>query len=205
MTKIIDIRKEDPREKKAKKMGRLRKGLLAPIFILLAIICFAAPFPSWIYSIVKSVQFNASCGGYLEMAADANSVDIAEGHLTTAITYLEEHDLTHGYTKIFVYKPTNDIGLWYNNLKTAQYQLQEMIKNADSNELEKSNMLMKLRETLLDEDGCLTLPMGIERAKEYTLTFWLNVTLCILWIGGGVCCYFAHDMISYNPYEYYSW
>lgn len=152
------------------------------IFIVTAIIMFIVPFPSWIYSIVKWIKFDAKCGNYLQLSADANSIEIAEKHLTKAIEYLEKNNITSGYTKIFVYKPKNDIGLWYANLKSAQKQLQDIIKKGDCSELEESNMLMKLRETLLNEDDYPTLPLGISNHHNYTLIFWLNCTLWLSWV-----------------------
>lgn len=148
------------------------------VLIILAIVLAIVPCVTWGYSIVKDMQFDASCGDYLKLAADANSIDVAEKHLSTAVSYLEANDLTSGYTKIFIYYPTNDIGLWYENLKTAQAQIQEMQANGYT-ELEQSNMLMKLRETILDDDGTLTHPEGISIAANYTLMFWLNI---LLWL-----------------------
>lgn len=164
------------------------------VLIILAIILFLTPVVPWTYSIVKGIQFDANCGDYLRLAADANDIEVAEKHLTKAITYMEENDLTSGYTKIFVYKPVNDFGLWYENLKTAQTQLQEM-KASEYTELEESNMLMKLRETLLTEEGCLTHPDGVSMKNNFTLMFWLNTFLWLpcwglgifLWIFFMVC------------------
>ena len=163
------------------------------LFIILAIICFISPFFSWIPSIVNGIQFGANCGNYLELSADANSIEIAEKQLTKAVDYLEANNLTSGYTKIFVYYPKNDIGMWYDNLKSAQLQLQETIKKSNYTELEESNMLMKLRETILDDDGCLTHPEGISLHPNYTVMFWLNITLWLLWILGGVFCFLAYE------------
>ena len=146
------------------------------VLIILAIILFIVPCIPWTVTLVKSIQFEANCGDYLRLAADANSIDMAERHLSTAITYLEDNNLTSGYTKIFVYYPKNDLGLWYENLKTAQTQLQEM-QVSDYTELDQSNMLMKLRETILDEDGSLTHPEGISLIPNYALMFWLNMLL----------------------------
>ena len=157
------------------------KKTLAIILVALLII---APFFTWIYTGIQNLKFNATCGDYLKLAADANSVELAEKHLSTALTYLEENNLTSGYTKIFIYKPSNDIGLWYDNLKTAHTQLVEML-DAGYTELEQSNMLMKLRETILDDGGALTHPMGISHVHIFTLMFWLNVTL---WLP---CWFFA--------------
>ena len=163
------------------------------LFIILAIICFASPFFSWIPSIVNGIQFSANCGNYLELSADANSIEIAEKQLTKAVDYLEENNLTSGYTKIFVYYPKNDIGMWYDNLKSAQTQLISMLEKEEITELEESNMLMKLRETILDDDGCLTHPIGISLHPNFTVMFWLNCTLWLLWILGGVFCFLAYE------------
>lgn len=162
--------------------------------IIFAIVLFVLPCIFWGYSIVKGVQFSANCGDYLELAADSNNIDLAEKHLSTAISYLESHGLTHGYTKIFIYKPTNDIGLWYENLKTAQTQLQEM-QASEYTELEQSNMLMKLRETILDNDGMLTHPVGISMVSIYTLMFWLNMLAWVpCWVLGTFLCFTAEDI-----------
>lgn len=165
------------------------------ILIILAIIMFVVPCIPWTISIVKGIQFTANCGDYLKLAADANSIDMAERHLSTAITYLEDNNLTSGYTKIFVYYPKNDLGLWYENLKTAQTQLQEM-QATDYTELDQSNMLMKLRETILDEDGTLTHPIGISLIPNYALMFWLNM---LLWIPGFV---FGIVLVAWASEEY---
>lgn len=152
------------------------------IFVFSIIIACFLPFPNYIYSIVKSVSFQANCKDYLSMAADANSIVLAEKHLTTAIDYLEENNLTSGQARLFVRYPKNDISLWYENLKSAQYQLKDMIADGDYTELEQSNMLMKLRETLLDDDGTVTLPLAISLQPHGTLLLWLNVTMWTFWV-----------------------
>ena len=160
---------------------------------VIGILCILAPFVTWIYSIVLTVQFNSNCSGYLELAGRANSVENAETNLTKAINYLEENDITSGANVIFVYRPENDIGIWYNNLKTAQIELQQMIADGNSTNLEKSNMLMKLRETLLNEDGGVIKPFDVEYGDMFTVLFWCNCTLWLLWIAGAACCYVAYD------------
>lgn len=163
------------------------------LFIILTIICFASPLFSWIPSIVNSIQFNANCGNYLELSADATSIEIAEKQLTKAIDYLEKNNLTNGYTKIFVYYPKNDIGMWYDNLKSAQTQLRNMLEKEEITELEESNMLMKLRETILNDDGYLAHPEGISLHPNYTVMFLLNATSWLLWALGGVFCLLAYE------------
>lgn len=155
------------------------------VVIICALICFIIPIAGWTHLIVKSIEFSANCGDYLELAADATNIEIAEKHLSKAIDYLEEKNLTNGYTKIFVYKPKNDIGIWYENLKNAHIQLQEMKEN-EVTELEESNTLMKLRETILSNDGVVTHPLGISVANNFTFVFWFNCTSWLLLVLGGV-------------------
>ena len=124
---------------------------------------------------------SSNCINYFEMAADANSVELAEKHLTSGIEYLEENNLTEGNTKIFVYRPTRDIGLWYENLKSAQSQLQKLISQEGLTELEESNALMKLRETLLNADGYVTYPTMITFYPNHFIWTWALWFIWILW------------------------
>lgn len=164
------------------------------LVIIIAIIFFIGGCVPWVYSIVKDIQFGANCRSYLKLAADANTIDVAEKHLSTAIEYIEKNNLDEGYTKIFVYRPTNDFGIWYENLKSAQTQLQDM-QQRDYTDLEESNMLMKLRETLMDEGSGITHPDGAAMKENYTLMFWLNMLLWIpCWVIGIILCFVADDM-----------
>ena len=163
------------------------------LLIILCVICTIIPLIVYGVGIVKTVKFNANCISYFQLAADANSVALAEKHLTSGINYLEQNNLTSGYTKIFVYKPTNDIGLWYENLKSAQLQLQELNEKEELTELEESNSLMKLRETLLDNQGTVTHPEGIMFHPSYASYFWTAVFIWMLWILA-----FAFGVVAYE-------
>lgn len=92
-------------------------------------------------------------GGYLKRAADANTIAIAEEQLKTALKNMDASGLDKGSSHIFFAMPSTDIGFWHNNLKTSLEELQGLSKDASA--LEKSNMLIKLRETILDhsKDG----------------------------------------------------
>ena len=162
-------------------------------FIVLCIICIIIPIIVYGAAIVKTVQMDANCISYLKMAADANSVDLANKHLTSAITYLENNNLTSGNTKIWIYKPTTDIGLWYENLKSAQEQLQEVCEREDLTELEESNMLMKLRETLCDGEGTITHPSMISFYPSHVGWMWSMCLIWILWIGAFIFGWCAVD------------
>lgn len=112
-------------------------------------------------AIINSCTFSANCIDYFELAANANSVELAEKYLSNGIEYLEKEGLTQGNTNFIFKYPTNDINIWYENLKSAQAQLQELKEQKDLTELEETNSLMKLRETLVDEDGVINHPRMI--------------------------------------------
>ena len=153
------------------------------IKLILCIICAILPCVIYGSAIFKTINMSANCVSYFEMAADANSVELAEKHLSTGIKYLEENNLTEGSTKIFIYKPTNDLGLWYENLKSAQTQLQEMNEKEELTELEESNALMKLRETLLSSEGVVTHPSMISFYPNHIVWTWALWLTWLLWIG----------------------
>jgi hypothetical protein len=129
--------------------------------------------------IVYGVGFEMNCSQYLKRAADANAVELAQANLKTAIEYAEREHLTNGIVSIILHQPGNDIGFWYSNLVASQEELRRVTK--DTTQMEKSNLLMKLRETLTDngkEGTSITCPDGISIYPYNTLFFW--------WIMGGL-------------------
>lgn len=130
--------------------------LLAAIFLCLPLMGYGC------VRFVSNVQFKQNCGGHLKRAADANSVDLAKQELMVALAYMEKRDLTHGFTSVLYQTPSEDVGFWYQNVQASYQELADLPK--DASPLERSNVLMKLRETLLDskEHGdALTVPAGI--------------------------------------------
>lgn len=121
------------------------------------------------FRVVYKIQFKPNVTGYLKRAADANTIDLAEQELSRAISYLEAHGLTSGYTSVVYKTPDEDLEFWYNNLKASQLELKQL--NSTS-ALEKTNVLLKLRETLVDEGERtkVTVPAGISVFPNNT--FW---------------------------------
>ena len=104
---------------------------------------------SWIgIRVVATVQYDFGCGAYLKRAANANTVEIAKEELAKAISYAEDHGLTNGIVSIFFKNPANDLGYWYKNMVACYDELEGLPE--DSTPLEKTNVLMKLRESLTD-------------------------------------------------------
>lgn len=131
------------------------------------------PFISWVVADgVAEIRFDIAVEGYLKRAADSNTIEIAEKELDKAINNIESKGWTRGSTHVLWATPATDVQFWYNNLKTSNEELKQLSPEATS--LEKSNMLIKLRETLLDhgEKGDLvTLPVGISLHPNNTMYF----------------------------------
>ena len=164
------------------------------IFVILCIICVIVPIAVYGVGIVNAVQMDANCISYFKMASDANSVELAKKHLSSGIKYLEENNLTNGSTKIFINNPRNDIGLWYENLKSAQTQLQELKDREGLTDLEESNALMKLRETLLNSEGSVTHPSMISFYPSHVGWFWWLRLGWLLWILAFIFGVYASDV-----------
>ena len=133
------------------------------------------------YCVVNKIQAKQNYIGYLKRAADANSIEMAKKELSKAITEIERQGLTSGYTSVLWKTPDEDLGFWYDNLKTSLKELSEL--PVESSGLEKSNMLMKLRETLLDhnKDGdSVTYPKGVFLYPSNTIiAIWGSLSLIL--------------------------
>lgn len=137
--------------------------------------------------IVKSVKFDQQCGGYLEQAANANTVELAKERLDIAIKYIEDHNLTTGYTSVLWKTEDENLEFWYRNIKACRNELEEAM---DLSQLEKSNVLMKVRESLKESKGesgdKVIIPAGISRYPDNLLWgvlrtfFWLYFSVFII-------------------------
>lgn len=127
-----------------------------------------------------AIQFSIHCSGYLKLAADSSNVDMAHLNLNKAIDYIDANELNEGFTSVLWKSPTDDIGFWSKNLHTAYVELGEL-DTATLTPLEQSNVLMKLREVLLDQGDTgqiVTHPEGISIFPYNRLWFFWG------WISG---------------------
>lgn len=145
------------------------------------------------FRIERNISFNINCGGHMEMAASANSIELAREKMRLVVKYAEEKKLTSGYTSNFWNTPDEDVGFWYRNMAASLLEL-EGIKPGAS-ELEKSNVLMKLRETLVDHAKgggvSITVPEGISIFPHNSLVFWGLVFSSILAVVGGLLIFYT--------------
>lgn len=132
---------------------------------------------------VKMYTFHVDCTGHLKRAADSNVKELAAKELKIALDYLEERSLTKGNSALIFHTPSNDMEFFYINLKAAHDELVNL--SPDSTPLEKSNMLMKIRETILD-DTTVTRPSNL---SIYPNLFMWIIAFPLLWLGTIlVCC-----------------
>ena len=76
--------------------------------------------------------------------------------------------------------PSDDIGFWHDNLKASLAELRQV--KDDASQLERSNTLIKLGETLTDsgkEGSRITVPDGISIYPSNALYFWWGLLSCI--------------------------
>ena len=130
--------------------------------------------------IYKRIDFKQNCSGRLERAANANTVELAVKELDAAIRYAEVNGYTTGYTSVIYRTPNEDVEYWYTNLCASR---QELVNLPDSTStLEKTNTLMKLRETLTDtrENGTRVIyPTGLQ---FYPHNFLWGILRLFIWI-----------------------
>ena len=102
--------------------------------------------------------------------------------------YIESNGLVIGYTSVLWKTEDENIGFWYRNIKACQ---RELVECKNKSQLEKTNVLMKVRESLTDngENGTvLTIPSGISRYPSngffalFNTLSTIGIILCILWI-----------------------
>ena len=89
--------------------------------------------------VVKAIQFNQECGGYLKQSADANTPEIALDRISKALEYMEANNLTDGYTSVLWQTEDDNIGFWYNNVKACKAELDGCL---NSSQLEKTNVFL---------------------------------------------------------------
>jgi hypothetical protein len=150
------------------------KYLLGAFMIFMGVIMIFVP-------IVKAILFDINCGNRMERAGNANTVEMATEEMEVVVKYLEKSGLTEGYTSVFYNTPDEDLGYFYNNMRSSLNELKSI--KPEATQLEKSNLLMKLRETLIksgEKGQYVDTPEGISRYPHnafYGIMLFLGVFL----------------------------
>lgn len=150
--------------------------------LLTALILSAIAWFSWGgVRVIQITLFEKNCSGFLKLAASANSVELAKENLKKALDYMERKDMTSGFTSVVYRTPDEDVGFWYRNVRASLDELETL--SPTSTPLEKTNVLMKLRETLLDSgksSEIVNAPDGISHYPNNKLMAFTGVTLSII-------------------------
>lgn len=136
--------------------------------------------------IYKRIDFKQNCAGRLERAANANTVELAVKELNAAIQYAEVKGYTTGYTSVIYWTPDEDVEYWYNNLCASRQELLNLPDSAST--LEKTNTLMKLRETLTDNGEYGTRVIYPDGLQFYPHNFLWGILRWFIWIALAVIC-----------------
>jgi len=163
---------------------------------ILYVLCFLFAVATLSTCTVKNIHFKQECSGHLKRAADANSISLAIAELEQALQYIESNHITSGYTSVIYKTPDEDVQFWYTNIKASLTELTNL--STDASSFEKSNVLMKLKETLLDntnEGTSVTRPGGIQRYPNNTLWAILNILQFCCW------CVLAFGLLNTTPFE----
>lgn len=159
-------------ERESARRSRARRSVAFALALFLPLAAFVGS--RWYLSVV----FTQECGGHLKRAADANTVELARSELETAVAYIEREGMIAGYTSVLYRTPDEDVGFWHRNLAASLEELRAV--RSDASQLESSNVLMRLRETLLDhgEHGeSITIPDGIsvfQHNRAFCAFGWLS-------------------------------
>mgnify|MGYP001589057389 CR=1 FL=1 len=150
----------------------------------------------WVATVVvRAIQFDRGCEGYLKRAADANTVALADQNLSVAVDYAQREGMVSGFTSILYRTPDEDVGFWFKNLESSLEELRA--GGPEASQLERSNVLMKLRETLLDsgESGMrVTLPSVISLYPHNTAYCIFGWLLACVGVGGVIGFVLLFDM-----------
>jgi len=164
-------------------MSNLSKGI---------VLC--VPFATWaIIRVCCYILFSINCGDHMERAGTANSIDLAKTELRYVVDYAKSHNLTDGYTSVLYNRPTEDIAFWFNNMQTSLNELENVKPTAT--ELEKSNILIKLRETVHSKDNSAHYPWGLEiYPHNIAMAIFGFISLILSFIG----LHFLHEFAMWD-------
>jgi hypothetical protein len=165
------------------KPGFFLGGLLLVVF-----------FGGFIYiNVILHCPFAQQCEVHLQRAATAPTIELARQELAVAIEYLENNSLTTGYTSVFCNTPGDDIGYWYRNIKAAHLSLTNIAN--DVSQSDRTAVLLRLRQTLVDGDGDVILPGGIHKYPHNKIYFGILLVLALFGLlGTGLLVYAGSEL-----------
>jgi len=163
-------------------------GTIAMVLFLILGVSILVP------QVVMRIQMKQQLTGFLKQSADASSVETAMLELKKSLDYLEANRMTEGYTSIFWKTEDENVGFFYTNLKGSYSELSQVTYS--TSQLEKSNLLMKLRETIIDhgsEGDTITYPSGLHKYPHNLAWFLMNIVAVIFFVIAFFCFIGSRD------------
>lgn len=105
------------------------------------------------FLVYKNITFDIEIGSRMKRAADANTVEIAVKELDVVIDNIEKRGLETGTTSVLYSTPACDLDFWYNNIKASRDELRSIQNDKLATIMDKTNALIKLRESLINHTG----------------------------------------------------
>lgn len=136
------------------------------------------------------INYVQECGSYINQINNANDPELALKNINIAIKYLEDNDITHGYTSA-IYKTEGDnIEFFYKNLLSCRKNIQDFINKymnngnnvIDDSVIGKQYAWQMIKEKYFDELGFKGEPLGISRYPHNTAYMIMWIILIIGWI-----------------------
>ncbi len=131
----------------------------------------------------SEVTFSVECGGHIVNAANANTIDLARQEMEEVVKYINDHRVQPGFTSVVYNTPDEDVGFWVSNMRASLEELKQIKPDATS--LEKSNVLIKLRETLTHKasgGAAISVPEGISiypNNMAFMIWGWFSLVLLV--------------------------
>ena len=152
-------------------------------------------------AIISTIYFRVKCETPLRKAALAETIPEAKVNLDKAIQFVEQNQLTTGYSSLFFKEDEYNITKWYATLKSAQSEIDILyVKGYD--QVEELDALIALLIKLTDipeNKQCVFLndivfvPTGIQFVPLYEfvwIMFLFSITICTIL---GITVYMEKD------------
>lgn len=144
------------------------------------------PFLVWFgVRIYNNIMFTRDIGGYMLNAASANSIDLAQQEMSKVVGGIEDRKFKPGFTSVIYNTPDEDVGFWISNMRSSLDELKHV--RPETTSLERSNILIKLRESLTHKtkgNGKITIPEGISVYPNNVNFFWWGIFSLVLGVIG---------------------
>lgn len=154
------------------------EGAASVLLVLIGLILLAI---GGITTCSNNISYSKGLGGHIRNAQVSNSLELATQEMERIVSYAKDHGYTSGYTSVLYNTPEEDIGFWFRNMEQSLAELKKL-STTDSTQLERSNTLLKLHETLGH------VPEGMANFPDNKMVAWILIIGLALFLLGLFAC-----------------